>query len=377
MQLSKHIRIAILSAMTFFELGQIHGEPLDLNFTLSNGYRQDRISTSIDIFNPAKRLVMTEHLKADKMHLYEVGGKARFGACDYRVKADAFWGWGTSGNYVCKAQEEELLPGYIVPPRITRAGINNTSTQDFTIGAGYLFTLGQFFEVTPMAGLSYHSQRMKLHNAQTNGHCNYILDGLRYRNQWQGPWAGVDALFTFCDFVIQGGYEYHWADWRGRWKLHGPNIYGVAFSDKRKSDHVRGQVGYVDVRWNFCECWEAGIGVKGGIWKARNGHLKPRKIKVSRDCSDYYSGSSGDSSSRRDRRKARSRDESNSRYDSRYDSSYDYNDGGCSDSSDCSSEYSVISQSFGDVGFGKNEVDNVDSAKWDTIRVTFDIGCYF
>nr|MBA2727905.1 hypothetical protein [Parachlamydiaceae bacterium] len=280
MRLSNHIKIAIFSALTFFEISQIQGEPLNLNLSLCNGWRQDRIEATIEVFDPPGHPRMTEKLKADKMNTYQVGGKARFAVCDYRVRAEAFWGWGTSGNYLDKTKHNEILPGYRFHPTTTKAGINTTSTQDFTIGAGYLFTLGQFLEIIPIAGLSYHSQRLKIHNAQTNGECNRIVDGVRYLNQWQGPWAGVDAVLKFCDVAIQGGYEYHWADWRGRWKLHTPNVYGVAFTDKRKSDNVRGQVAYIDVRWNFAPCWEAGIGVKVGTWTAKKGKLKPRSIRV-------------------------------------------------------------------------------------------------
>ncbi|MBA2728749.1 MAG: hypothetical protein H0U49_11330, partial [Parachlamydiaceae bacterium] len=108
-----------------------------------------------------------------------------------------------------------------------------------------------------------------------------------------------------------------------------------------------GQVAYIDVRWNFAPCWEAGIGVKVGTWTAKKGKLKPRSIRVKEDSSDSYYGSG---------------------------SYYDHCSGsGSSDSSD----YSRISQSFGDVGFPRTEVDKVKSAKWDSIRVTFDIGCFF
>jgi hypothetical protein len=328
-------------------MGQIQAEPLNLNVSLCNGWRQDRITADVDVFDPPGHPRLTDKLKADKLDTYQVGAKARFGNCDYRVRAEAFWGWGTSGHYVDKTKHNEILPGYCFPPSTTTANIHNTSTQDFTIGAGYLFTLGQFLEITPLAGLSYHSQRMKIHKAQKDGKCFDELDGVRYRNQWQGPWLGADAALYFCDFVVQGGYEYHWADWNGRWKLHTPNIPGVAFTDKRKSHDVRGQVAYIDIRWSFCPCWEAGIGVKAGTWTAKKGKLRPASIRVCDDNSSYYGS------------------EPESRYCDR------------SGSGSSSSECSKISQSFGDVGFPKTEVDKVKSAKWDSIRVTFDIGCMF
>lgn len=332
--MNQHVKAALFSALILFQINPIEAEPLNLNLTLCNGYRQDRLTCTVNVFD-SQSLQLVDKLTVDKISLYELGAKGRFGVCDWRFRGEAFWGWGTSGKYHDKLTE-------IPTPQSIKASISSASTQDFTIGGGYLFTLGEFLEIIPMGGLSYNCQRIKIRDAKSNHSSDNILNSLRYLNRWQGPWAGLDLVLRVCDFTVQGGYEYHWADWRGRWKLHCPNVYGVAFSDKRKSDHVKGQVAFVDTRWNFCPCWEAGIGVKWEGWKAKKGRLHPRGIKVREDRSNYRQPCSEISSN-----------------------------------ASGSSGYRTESQNFSDVGFGKNEVDKISSAQWNAIRITLDIGCYF
>ncbi len=358
MRLSKSVRLAMVSLASVLVVSNLQAEPLNLDLSFCNGYSCSKASSTLNVYDGYGFLQLTDTLKANNIQLYELGFKGRLAACDYVFRGECFWGWGDSGRYTENTLDADSDASF------TKASLKSPRTRDFTVGVGYLFTLGDCFEIIPMGGLSYHFQRFGIHDVNTDGEEDDILNNLRYITRWQGPWAGVDLGLNFCGIGIRGGYEYHWCDWHAQWLLDGPNVFGVAFSDMRKSSHANGQVGFVDAHWEFCDCWNIGIGVKWERWKATNGSLRPKRIKIRSSSSSSNCGCSD--SSRGNRRDSCSGSGSGSS-----SSSFSSSDTTSSSSQD------YLSLDFSDVGFSSDESDKIKSATWDSFRITFDIGCKF
>lgn len=246
---------------------QIGNEPLSCNLELINGWRQDKLSTRVNAYDP--KLLAIDTLKAKSINYYQVGFKADATLCHWYGRAETDWAWSDSGNY----REKVQVPHG--PHSLSKASLHRGRAKDFSGGAGYLFPLGCRLSAAPLVGWSYDSQLIKLGHGTTNCQRDKVLDSLHYSNRWQGPWAGADLRWDWDNITLKGGYEYHWAHWHAKWKLHGGDIAASAFSDSRRSDHAHGQVVYADGRWNFCSGWYVGIGGKYQWWRAEEGHLKP------------------------------------------------------------------------------------------------------
>lgn len=237
---------------------------------LTNGYRHDKVTAKINAYDPPGTLVDIDDLKAKNMDIYQLGLKGKWACCDCFMRIEGEYGWGSDGKYT----ETSTIPN--VGSIHSESGIHKVRVKDFSVAGGYLCPLFECFSIGPVAGWSYHSQRFKLkNNAHTDGIADPILNGLKYSNRWQGPWAGVDLAFYACEFTFNAGYEYHWAHWHADWTLDGPDVSG-AFSDRRKSTHAHGQVVYLDARWNYCSCWNIGLGLKFQEWRAIRGREKPQ-----------------------------------------------------------------------------------------------------
>lgn len=326
MNLKKRIAFATYFLVTFFT-NSLCANYVHTDFDLQIGYRQDKIQTLVNIYDPPGTLVASDFIDAHDMSSWQIAIKDRWWWCDFYVKAEGAYAWERCGKY------KETFNDFVDLIEIeTRADTHHGRFRDFSAGAGYMFPLYQCidrplnswdycgntlihpihgFSIGPVAGWSYHFQKFHLEDPITDGFPDEILDNLRYVNQWEGPWIGVEAFFNLWRFYISAGYEYHWPKWRASWRLDGPDVFGEAFSDKRESCHGQGQVGFLDIKYTFCTYWEVGAAFRIQSWEAKNGHLDPR---------------SGD---------------------------------------------------FIDVGFSDTEVDRVKSAKWKSYSISFDIGAYF
>lgn len=242
---------------------------------VTNGYRQDKISVLVEVFD-RKTLAGIDEIKVKNMQLYQLGLEGKWVFCNVFLRLEGNYGWSNYGKYreFSGASGTELSK--------TEAKIHKGRTKDFNVGVGYLFPFSycspawEGFFVGPQAGWSYDNQHFKTSHTKTDEVFDPILNDLRYSNRWQGPWVGVDAVFQVCQFDFNVGYEYHFAHWHATWKLAGPDV-PAAFSDRRSSYHAHGQVVYLDGRWNWCSCWNVGLGFKLQKWKAIHGCISPLK----------------------------------------------------------------------------------------------------
>jgi hypothetical protein len=166
---------------------------------------------------------------------------------------------------------------FLQEPKLASKGqLHKGRTKDFTVGGGYYLSFCGLFDIGPAGGWSYQYQELTVRHARCQGSLDLSLDGLQFSNRWQGPWAGVDAKLHFCGFELRGGYEYHWAKWRGHWFLKDPEICDVSFSESCESTHVNGQAVYLDAVWQLLPFVELGLGLKWQRYQAKNGKEKSK-----------------------------------------------------------------------------------------------------
>ncbi|CUI16681.1 hypothetical protein PNK_1064 [Candidatus Protochlamydia naegleriophila] len=267
MSLKKHL----IFTLFFFSLCSsyvLHSELLGFDLKLTNGYRNDSLSTSVES-NDSYSLLAKDDLKLDSISLYQLGFKGRLSLLDFLVRVDANYGWAVHGKCIESQLFDSSSPSHL------RANIRKGWIKEATFGIGYQFNLipfCQFFTITPMGGWSYHEQFFK--SSHLHGYVD--ANNLTYTNRWEGPWCGIDLECRLHEFVFNAGYEYHLVDWHGKRKLSDlQSIRKHFFSDRHHSDHAHGQVFYIDSKWNFNLCWYVGLGLKLQEWKAIKGHWKP------------------------------------------------------------------------------------------------------
>lgn len=236
----------------------------------TNGYRYDKLSNLIDVYDPEDTLVATDELKLENMRFYQLGIREKWTFCDFVLHVEGDYAWLDKGKY------KEIVTN--IQPSATGVGeahIHKGKAKDLIVGLGYGFSLYNCFNISGLAGWSYHMLEIKTKHGTFDGEPDPVLNGLRYNNRWQGPWLGVDLGFNAWIINFHAGYEYHWADWHATWRLDGPDVPKVAFSDRRKASNAHGQVLYFDGNVNFCSVWSIGVGIKLQEWKATHGHEKP------------------------------------------------------------------------------------------------------
>lgn len=263
----KHFSTFIALLFVCLPLGYLHAV---LGIDPTNGYRYDKISSFVDVFDPEDTLIATDDLVVDKIRFYQLGIKEKWNICNVVLYVDGDYGWVDKGKY-----HDTITIVNTGQSQKSEAHVHKGKAKDLTVGLGYSLSFLKCFSISGMAGWSYHMLEVKIKDATFNGLPDPILDGLTYNNRWQGPWLGADVGFDLWVLQCHAGYEYHWGDWRATWRLDGPDVINEAFSDRRRASNAQGQVFYVDGSVNLGCDWSFGIGVKYQKWKATDGHLKP------------------------------------------------------------------------------------------------------
>ncbi len=251
----------------------VQGFEWDASFDVTTGYRQDRITTDVNIYDPPGTFIFSDGLLAKHIQIWEVGLNGRVTFCsDFFIKGFANFGKVHGGRYI------ETVEGTSENEFISKAHISGGETRDFSIGVGYLYPFYECFKAGVAGGWSYDHQRIKMKDAETDEVDDPVLDGLNYNNRWQGLWVGVEALYFWNCFEFNAGYEYHWPHWHAEWLLAGPAVQTTAFSDVRHAKEGSGNVVFIDVSYPFFCYGEVGLGFKYQYWKAKSGRLFPETV---------------------------------------------------------------------------------------------------
>lgn len=265
----KHLKYILITATALLiPVSSLLAELIGTDFQFTNGYRRDKITASIASFGREGEITGKDHLKAKDLSIYQIGAKGSFGAIGCTARGEIDYGWIHGGKYseTSKSPCDEALEA--------ASSIKKGRIRDVTVGATYFFLNNSLCQVGPSAGYSKNLQSFTLQTSKTDNIFEGALRGLKYKNHWQGPWVGIDAVVNVSNITVKGAYEYHFGSWNAQWQLQGADN-DIAYSDKRRSNHVRGKVAFVDVNYNFCNCLTVGLGVKWQRWKVHKGHESP------------------------------------------------------------------------------------------------------
>lgn len=261
----KHLKILFLAiSVLVMPTKDLIAEVIGTDLKVTNGYRRDKITTSVTSFGRAEEITGKDHIKAQDISIYQIGAKGSFGIIGCTARGEINYGWIHNGKY------SEISKGPYDDFQTTTAHIHKGKIRDVTVGGIYFLLNNSFCQLGPSGGYSKNLQRFTLGKTKTDCIFEAALQGLKYKNQWQGPWVGIDAVFRVSRLTIKGAYEYHFGRWNAKWKLQGVDN-DIAYSDKRKSNHVRGKVAFIDASCNFCDSLTIGLGVKWQRWKAHKG----------------------------------------------------------------------------------------------------------
>ncbi len=290
--ISKQLVLTIFCSFCCFfsQISSLYSWDWDAYIQFLSGYRRDQIATTIDSFNNPEvlgfdtTLIATDHLKAKNLLIFENGLYGEFYLCRWFIR-----GWGTYGNVKHgKYVETVHVPGTAKnSDTVTRAHIRQGRVWDISPSLGYVFPIWgcqdtdcMYITLAPLVGYSWNYQRVKMNNATT--HTGLVtpsplptLDGLQYKNRWRGPWFGLEVNFSNPWIELKGGYEYHWPHWRAEWLLAGPDVTGVAYSDKRHGHIYFGSNAYFDARYYLFEGLYVESGISFKYWRSRKGKEVP------------------------------------------------------------------------------------------------------
>lgn len=260
----------------------LKGDVLGADFEVDAGYRQDKIETSINAYNPSGRKIAEDKLKIPKTVIYQVGAKARLSFIGLVAKAEIDYGKVQKGHYT----ETFGLSHNIHTSH--HGNIHSGWTQDLNLAGGYLLFCNPLFQWGPMAGYSRNEQTYKFGKGKYHG-SGPVSKNFKYTAKWQGPWLGGDFLCRLACVTVSGGYEYHWADWKASQEIAHHEVESIA-SKSNKTKNARGQVYYAKADWNFSDCFSIGANFKWQQWSAhhgkessRFGKLAPRMLRRIKD----------------------------------------------------------------------------------------------
>lgn len=258
---------------------------------LSGGYRNDAISAhnTITLLTDATE---KSFLRAEDIDLGEVGFNFRLTPpatncnCDYSflsnfyVNGSAYWGWSGKDSFEHSATSQDSL-GTITNSLFSQ-GNQKVRTRDYKIGVGYQLYNCDNLVVGVVGGYASDRLHLKTSSGRTSVNSTPFSDdslynGFVYTQKWNGGWIGAELFYSYCDFLINAGYEHHFADYHAKTNVPA-NQRGLTanFSDTRKSHDSYGNIGYINIRQQLDDCVDVGLGFVYKHYQANHGHNKPQ-----------------------------------------------------------------------------------------------------
>lgn len=251
-------------AVILLSVISLRAEISDLKFT--TGYRQDRGHALLKIYNQKGKVIGKETIEVHNLAIYQVGGKASACVSSLAARAEIDYGWVNKGKMDATCMRQAQTPIYL------EQSLKKNSTRDISLGCAYFLMNNAFCQLGPSVGYS-KSQLSIATPKKELSKVNQDVDqmSIKYHHQWQGLFAGADAIIQLGDFILKGGYEYHWGRWRANSKLINAADTPPIMA-KANSKQARGKVIYAEAAWNFCHCYTVGGTVKWQKWTAPQGH---------------------------------------------------------------------------------------------------------
>jgi hypothetical protein len=245
------------------------------------GYRQDNLRWSI-----AGRCGHPSTLSSarwSELQSLQGYGELRYVSChNYYTRISGAYGdiqkgENTDSAYRCGGRRGEILR--------LEADAGRGYVADLAAGFGYQWTSnGGRCIISPLAGYSYHRQRLHVFDGEITVNRLNPLDmgsdsGINstYSTRWQGPWIGVDAaVLVECNVTLFGTVEYHWAQYRavGEWNFPLDPLTNILSDHIYHRSNGNGIVMTLGANYNYCCNWS--FGVIGMYQNWHTGHGKHR-----------------------------------------------------------------------------------------------------
>jgi len=275
--------------------GSLHAFQPVSDVSLTAGWRQDEIKNTIS------SSFATGEMKLKDLNTWEFGVRGQFafpescGCEDFwldglYVKGSALWGWGDDGKATFGVSGNGS--GYDSGDSFD-VGVSfkahNTRTYDYTLGLGWMYAIDCNWGIGPTVGYAWDKLSTKVKNRGFNSGSDYSSSSysdesyagttgnlFEYTQKWHGPWLGFEIAYEDCEWHFDLGYEFHWATHTAEFNSGNNNDYsydnGSATNSSRKNHSRYGNVVYIDGWYDFCECWEVGVGFKYSCFETKSQH---------------------------------------------------------------------------------------------------------
>lgn len=205
------------------------------SFAMTTGYRNDSFLFTIPGSNNTPNII--SELEWRNLHSIEIQGNFRWTLpSHFHFKAGAGFAYAADGDnrdsdYYGDNKTLEFSRSY--------ADSDGSTFFDGSLGFGYRTRLpmkqeGVQLYLAPMAGYSFHGQKLRMRNGVQTIPDTGPFPGLNsfYEATWEGPWIGVDAEWDYLHrHRILASLEFHWADFEAEanWNLRSDLDHPVSF----------------------------------------------------------------------------------------------------------------------------------------------------
>lgn len=295
-------KLCFLSLLTLF-FNHLSAIELFSNLQIEGGYRHDEYRTKytnyFDNFAFLKDVVQIKNLDIGTFgasgRLYAPHHDDCFPGplSNFYIGGFAQLGWGAR-----ETMRREVSVPFDIIQDFARAKMNWARTYDYQVGLGYVFDLACWFNPCSTfdwvamglgfsGGYSYDRQDIKFRNGTSELNIfnagitldpDPLYNGLKYSQSWQGPWVGVELIYTKRDWTFVGGYEYHFKNrYLLTWDVP-DNLFAQLedYSDRRKGNQGHANVAYFSMYDRLCDGFIIGITVKYQNWDSGHYHRKPK-----------------------------------------------------------------------------------------------------
>lgn len=258
-------------------------------FNVSGGYRNDTISNHSTISEPSG-LTTVDHLRFDNIDLGVIGFDFRFTlpecnrCCEFPflknfyVDGNAYWGWSGSDDF---DRTVTISVGDATTAFLSQ-GHQKAVTEDVQVALGYIVHDCDWWSVGVKGGYAYNYQRIHTTSGKTAVEATAaitdpVYSGLVFKQRWQGPWIGAEVfLAPCCDVLVNVGYEYHLTHFHASMSIPTEDAIRLSdFDNTRSGRNAYGNVGYANVHYNLCHCWDVGLGITYKVFRTHHLDVNP------------------------------------------------------------------------------------------------------
>ncbi len=239
---------------------------IEVRLDLTNSYRVDNLNWNIAGDQYGNNPDILSELTWTDLKIYQLKAGAEVFINNFSLQGSLAFGWILKGDN----QDSD----YSGDNRTGEYSRSNNSTDgdnvlDASVGLGYRFiSWSGRIGITPLAGLSYHKQNLRITDGYQTIPATGSFPGLNstYQARWMGPWIGVDLSLTLGDkLTFFGSFAYHRADYYAQadWNLRTDFAHPISYT------HEANAAGFVlsaELEYLLAGSWSLKVGLDYQRW---------------------------------------------------------------------------------------------------------------